>query len=319
MEDEHQKSDSFICQKSDKFSSLEIKLFKKYPSLKNKSFNYLINNKEIDISKTLEENNIADGSIIYYKMQEINNEEDEIPVIIQSYDQTIKSSFICKKRDKFKVLQQKLYEKYPNLKEKEHYYLCRGGIIDIEKTIEENKIKDSDILIIKEIEEDEEDEEINVNITSSDQNINVSIKCKKNDKFKVLEEKLYEKYPNLRFKNHHYLCNANYINIEKSIEENRIKDNDALMIFNENEEDEEINVNIISSDQNINASIKCKKSDKFKVLDEKLYEKYPNLKNENHFYVCNGITIDIEKTIKDNNIKDNDQILYNIDLFDREV
>jgi len=109
MEDEYQKSDSFKCQKSDKFSSLEIKLFSKYPSLKDKKLNYLINNKEIDISKTLEENNITDGSVIYYKIQEINNEDDEISVIIQSSDQAIKSSFICQKRDKFKVLHQKLY------------------------------------------------------------------------------------------------------------------------------------------------------------------------------------------------------------------
>lgn len=137
MEDEYQKSDSFKCQKSDKFSSLEIKLFSKYPSLKDKKLNYLINNKEIDISKTLEENNITDGSVIYYKIQEINNEDDEISVIIKSSDLAIKSSFICQKGDKFIVLQQKLYEKYPNLKKKEHYYLCNGNIVDIEKTISE--------------------------------------------------------------------------------------------------------------------------------------------------------------------------------------
>ena len=230
MEDEqHQKSDSFICQISDKFSSLEIKLFKKNSSLKDKKIKYLINNNEIDISKTLEGNNITNGSIIYYKLQESNNEDDEISVIIQSSDQAIKSSFICHKGDKFKVLQQKLYEKYQILKKKEHFYVCNGNMIDIEKTIEENNIKDSDHIIINEI---EEDEEINVNITTSDQSINISIKCQKNDKFKVLENKLYEKYPDLKNKKHYYICNGNMIDIEKTIEQNKIIDNDNILYNN---------------------------------------------------------------------------------------
>ena len=291
VKDENQKLYSLICKKTDKFSSLEIELFKKQPSLKNQKHYYIINDKKIDISKTIEENNITDGSVIYYKMQEINNEDDEISVIIKSSDQAIKSSFICQKRDKFKVLQQKLYEKYPNLKKKEHYYICWGNLIDIEKTIEENRIKDNDMIII--FNEIEEDEGINVNITTSDQSINVSIKCQKSDNFKVLEDKLYEKYPNLKFKNHYYLYNGNFINIEKTIEENKIKDN-AYILYNisENEEKEDINVNIVSTNQNIKFSFKCKKSDKFKLVEQKLYEKYPNLKNEEHYYICNGIKID---------------------------
>jgi len=104
-----------------------------------------------------------------------------------------------------------------------------GNIIDIEKTIEENNIKDSDHIIINEI---EEDEEINVNITTSDQSINISIKCQKNDKFKVLENKLYEKYPDLKNKKHYYICNGNMIDIEKTIEQNKIIDNDNILYNN---------------------------------------------------------------------------------------
>ena len=47
MKDEKQKIHSFICKKSDKFSSLEIKLFEKDPSLKNKKLNYFVDNKII--------------------------------------------------------------------------------------------------------------------------------------------------------------------------------------------------------------------------------------------------------------------------------
>ena len=68
-------------------------------------------------------------------------------MIITSTDQAIKYPIICKKSDNFKELEQKIYKKFPDLKQKEHYFLCNGNIIDIEKTIEENKLKDGDILM----------------------------------------------------------------------------------------------------------------------------------------------------------------------------
>ena len=225
MEDENQNSDSFICKINDKFSSLELELLKKYPLLNGKKLNYLIDNKKIDISKTLEQNNITNGSTIYYKIEKNIGGDEEISVIIESLNQSIKSSFICKKSEKFKELEQKIYERFPDLKKKEHYYVGNGGIIDIEKTIEENKIKNSDHIIYNEIEENEENKEINVYIGSTDQNINFSIKCKKSDKFKDLEDKLYEKYPDLRNEKHFYLCNGIRVDIEKTIKENNIKDN----------------------------------------------------------------------------------------------
>ena len=50
------------CNISDKFSTLEEKLFKEFPELANKNIKYLINNTVIDKSKTLEENNINNNS-----------------------------------------------------------------------------------------------------------------------------------------------------------------------------------------------------------------------------------------------------------------
>lgn len=154
IEDELQNSYPFKCKKTDKFSSLESKYFEKEPSKKNKIHYYTLNNKKIDISKTLEENNIPDGSIIYYKegQEEENNvkkedEGEEICVIISSMAQDFKSSFICKNTDKFKVLEQQLYNRKPDLKDKFLYFLCKGNSIETEKTIKENKIKDSDIIM----------------------------------------------------------------------------------------------------------------------------------------------------------------------------
>ena len=243
MEDENQNSDSFICKINDKFSSLELELLKKYPLLNGKKLNYLIDNKKIDISKTLQQNNITDGSTIYYKIEKSIGGDEEISVIIKSSNQSIKSAFICKKSEKFKELEQKIYERFPVLKNKEHFYLCNGNRIDIEKTIEENKIKNSDQLLYNEIEENEdieENEEINVIIKSTDQNIEISFNCKKSDKFKVLEDKLYEKYPNLNNEKHFYLCNGNRIDTEKTIEENKIKNKDQLLYNIDLYDDEEV-------------------------------------------------------------------------------
>ena len=103
--------------------------------------------KTIDITKTIEQNNITDSSIILFKTEEDNNEDNEISVIITTTNQAIKYPIICQKSDNFKELEQKIYKKFPDLKQKEHYFLCNGNIIDTEKTIEENKLKDGDILM----------------------------------------------------------------------------------------------------------------------------------------------------------------------------
>ena len=230
------------------------------------------------------------------------------------------------------TVKKKLCEEKPELKEKEIIFLLDDKNLDINKTLEENQIKNKKAIVINilkdklnkgnetsknnnnerktednnegktednkeeksEIIKENEDEEISVIIKSSDQTIKSSFMCKKSDKFKVLEQKLYKKYPNIKNEGHYYLCEGNKIDIEKTIEENKIKDNANILYINdsENEENEEINVNIESTDQNIKFSFKCKKSDKFKLVEQKLYEKYPNLKNEEHYYICNGIKID---------------------------
>ena len=77
-------------------------------------------------------------------------------------------------------------------------------------------------------------------------------------------------------------------------------------------------MNIKSFDENFEFSFKCKKSDKFKDLEEKLYKKNPDLKNVEHHFTYNEIKIDTEKTLEQNKIKDNANIIYNNGLFDKE-
>jgi len=142
-------------------------------------------------------------------------------------------TFICKKSDRFLLLEEKLFKKEPSLRNKNLYFIINNNKINISKTIEENNIIDGSIIYYKTEENNNEDEEeISVIIRSSDQSIKSSFICKKSDKFKVLEQKLYKKCPDLKNKEHYYLCGGNIIDVEKTIEENKIKECAYIILLN---------------------------------------------------------------------------------------
>jgi len=66
-----------------------------------------------------------------------------------SLDQIINNyTVIAKNTDKFSKLEDKLYENYPNYKDINNYFISNGNIIKREQTLEENKIKNNDILTL---------------------------------------------------------------------------------------------------------------------------------------------------------------------------
>jgi len=73
-----------------------------------------------------------------------------------------------------------------------------------------------------------------------------------------------------------------------------------------------ITISIISTDENIHFSIICQKNDNFSEIEKLLYNKYPNYKNNNNYFVLDGNIIDQKKNLENNNIKDNDIIILNI-------
>ena len=83
-------------------------------------------------------------------MDNKNNFRAELfPVIISSKDQKIHRSFICKKDESFKVLENLLYENYPQYKNTENIFTVNEKVIDTNKSIEENNIKDNDNIIMQ--------------------------------------------------------------------------------------------------------------------------------------------------------------------------
>ena len=65
---------------------------------------------------------------------------------------------------------------------------------------------------------------------------------------------------------------------------------------------------IMSIDQKINRCYPCKNTDTFVDYEKKLYEEYPEYKEEEYYFTCNGEKIKRFKTIEENKIKDGDKI-----------
>ena len=74
--------------------------------------------------------------------------EQLMTVIFNSEDENVHHSFICKKTDKFKFLEFKLYEIYPEYSKTDNSFLCNGRKIIKSKDLEYNQIKNSDIITL---------------------------------------------------------------------------------------------------------------------------------------------------------------------------
>ena len=77
---------------------------------------------------------------------ELSIGEKLMTIIFTSTDQKIHYSFICKNTDKFSRLEALLYEIYPEYKESENYFIANGIKVNRFKNLEENRIKNSDVI-----------------------------------------------------------------------------------------------------------------------------------------------------------------------------
>ena len=111
-----------------------------------------LNNKVESLQKMLIENfNTKENEIKELKSKilfEISKAEKLMSVIIVSKDEAIYYSFLCKNTDKLTKIEELFYEKYPEYNKKENYFIINGNKINKEKTLEENKISNSDIITI---------------------------------------------------------------------------------------------------------------------------------------------------------------------------
>ena len=78
----------------------------------------------------------------------LEKNERLMSIIFYSVDQKVHYPMICKNTDTIHKLEEKLYEEYPNLSERENYFLFKGGLINKFQSFEKMKIKNGDIIIL---------------------------------------------------------------------------------------------------------------------------------------------------------------------------
>ena len=116
-------------------------------NIKNDNLN-LINSK---IIKLMEELKLKENELKKIKSKlpfDLNENEKIMTVIFISTDYKIHYALICKNTDKFNRIENILYDQYPEYQESENYFTVNGIKIIKSKTLEENKIKNSDIITL---------------------------------------------------------------------------------------------------------------------------------------------------------------------------
>ena len=82
------------------------------------------------------------------KIKQINNIENEetIAIKFETCDQNKSRLFACKENDQFKIYRDKFLNEFQEYKRRNFYFISNGNIIDENKTLKENKIKDSSVI-----------------------------------------------------------------------------------------------------------------------------------------------------------------------------
>ena len=119
-------------------SQAEKELFKK-EKIKMQSNNFINNKNQNEINQKEQNKNIIDDKII--------------SVIFKSTDGKVNYTIQCKKSDKFYKIEDLLYDEYPEFRDSENVFLANGSKIRRFRTLEENTIKNNNILLLMKNEE----------------------------------------------------------------------------------------------------------------------------------------------------------------------
>ncbi len=84
---------------------------------------------------------------------ELSKDEKLMTLIFISFDQRIHYSIICKNTDLFSKVEKSLYNEYPEYEENENYFTVNGIKINRHKTLEENKIKNNNIITLNSLDD----------------------------------------------------------------------------------------------------------------------------------------------------------------------
>ena len=84
----------------------------------------------------------------------------------------------------------------------------------------------------------------------------------------------------------------------------------SLFPFELSEKEKLISITITTFDENVNINFLCKNTDKFIKVEKDFYFKYPQYKNLDNYFTINGNKINPDLSLDENNIKNNDIIVF---------
>ena len=114
------------------------------------------NNNLIEIIELMKELKQKDNEIKEIKARypfELLKGEEMLSVIFSTVSQQFNYSIICKNTDIFITIEEKLYKEYPDCANSENYFMVNGNIINRFKSLKDNNIHNSDIILLKIINE----------------------------------------------------------------------------------------------------------------------------------------------------------------------
>ena len=141
---EMKNKEKLINIEKEKVYHLNMKL-KEFENIKSKKF------EQKEIINFIKQLNEKEEEIKNYKSSipfELKNGEKLMTLNFISIDQKIHCSFICKNNDNFSRLEKLLYDKYPEYKETENYFLFKGNKINRFKNLDTNNIHNNDIIVL---------------------------------------------------------------------------------------------------------------------------------------------------------------------------
>ena len=168
------KLENKIKEENDKNKNLELKIKELNTELDllQEKYNKLKNLQQIEGQVPIDNTEIRDSlyESVFEKDKEIKelklklsryplllNDGDKLmSLIFNSADQVIHHSVICKNNELFSNVENRLYDDgFPEYKESENFFTFNGLKINKNKTVEENNIKNSDVIILNVIDDDD--------------------------------------------------------------------------------------------------------------------------------------------------------------------
>ena len=156
FEEDYKKLEKNYETDTKKLNNQIIELTNKYKNTEKNNLNEIkneLNNDELknEIIKLSKELRSKEEELEKIKSKigfEIKEDEQIMTLIFTSVDQKIQHSFICKDSDKLHQLEGVLYDIFPEYANQENIFLCHGTKINKFKTMKDNKIKNSDIVVL---------------------------------------------------------------------------------------------------------------------------------------------------------------------------